>query len=81
MQELNDLQSQIKDTSVIVEVNNGRNLNLDGIVAEVKSQYEAIANASRKDAEEWYEVKVSAHTEETPGGRTLAVLRHSEKTN
>lgn len=81
MQELLELQSQIKDTSVIVEVNNGRNLDLDGIVAEVKSQYECIANASRKEAEEWYQVKVSAHIEQTPGGRTLAVLRYSEKTN
>lgn len=79
MQELYELQSQIKDTSVVVEMNNSRNLDLDGIVAEVKSQYECIANASRKDAEEWYQTKVSTHIEEAPGGSALAVLRTPEK--
>ncbi|XP_075882738.1 keratin, type II cytoskeletal 8-like [Nelusetta ayraudi] len=55
--ELLELQGQIKDTSVIVEMNNSRCLDMDSIVAEVKAQYEAIANASRKDAEEWYQTK------------------------
>lgn len=59
MQELAELQSQIKDTSVIVEMNNSRNLDMEAVVAEVRAQYEAIANTSRQDAEEWYKVKVS----------------------
>lgn len=78
MQELLELQGQIKDTSVVVEMNDTRKLDMDGIVAEVKAQYECIANASRKEAEEWYQTKVSTHIEDTPGGSTLAVLRYPE---
>ncbi|CAL1608341.1 unnamed protein product [Knipowitschia caucasica] len=55
--ELNELQSQIKDTSVIVEMDNSRNLDMDAIVAEVRAQYEDIANRSRAEAETWYQTK------------------------
>ncbi|XP_070694945.1 keratin, type II cytoskeletal 8 [Pempheris klunzingeri] len=56
-EELRELQGQIKDTSVIVEMDNSRNLDMDAIVAEVKSQYEDIANRSRAEAETWYKTK------------------------
>ncbi|TKS77056.1 Keratin, type II cytoskeletal 8 [Collichthys lucidus] len=56
-EELRELQSQIKDTSVIVEMDNSRNLDMDSIVAEVKAQYEDIANRSRLEAETWYKTK------------------------
>uniref|UniRef100_A0A671U665 Keratin 5 n=1 Tax=Sparus aurata TaxID=8175 RepID=A0A671U665_SPAAU len=56
-EELRELQSQIKDTSVIVEMDNSRNLDMDSIVAEVKAQYEDIANRSRAEAETWYKTK------------------------
>lgn len=59
MQELAELQSQIKDTSVIVEIDNRRELDMESVVAEVKAQYETIAAQSRKDAEDWYQTKVS----------------------
>ncbi|XP_028264825.1 keratin, type II cytoskeletal 8-like [Parambassis ranga] len=55
--ELCELQGQIKDTSVIVEMDNSRNLDMDAIVAEVRAQYEEIANNSRADAEKWYQQK------------------------
>nr|XP_023682605.1 keratin, type II cytoskeletal 8-like [Paramormyrops kingsleyae] len=55
--ELMELQSQIKDTSVIVEMDNSRNLDMDAIVAEVHAQYEDIANRSRAEAEIWYKQK------------------------
>uniref|UniRef100_A0A3Q4ANX0 IF rod domain-containing protein n=1 Tax=Mola mola TaxID=94237 RepID=A0A3Q4ANX0_MOLML len=55
--ELRELQSQIKDTSVIVEMDNSRNLDMDSIVAEVRAQYEDIANRSRAEAETWYRQK------------------------
>ncbi|XP_078023250.1 intermediate filament protein ON3-like [Epinephelus lanceolatus] len=55
--ELRELQSQIKDTSVIVEMDNSRNLDMDAIVAEVRAQYEDIANRSRAEAENWYKQK------------------------
>uniref|UniRef100_A0A672ZK15 Keratin, type II cytoskeletal 8-like n=1 Tax=Sphaeramia orbicularis TaxID=375764 RepID=A0A672ZK15_9TELE len=55
--ELRELQGQIKDTSVVVEMDNSRNLDMDAIVAEVRSQYEDIANRSRAEAETWYKQK------------------------
>lgn len=58
MQELRELQSQVKDTSVVVEMDNSRNLDMDSIVAEVRAQYEDIAKKSREEAEGWYKQKV-----------------------
>ncbi|XP_029910690.1 intermediate filament protein ON3-like [Myripristis murdjan] len=55
--ELLELQGQIKDTSVIVEMDNSRNLDMDAIVAEVRAQYEDIAKNSRAEAESWYQQK------------------------
>ena len=57
-QELRELQCQIKDTSVVVEMDNSRNLDMDAIVAEVRAQYEDVANKSRAEAETWYKSKV-----------------------
>ncbi|XP_058615675.1 keratin, type II cytoskeletal 8 isoform X1 [Onychostoma macrolepis] len=56
-EELRELQASIKDTSVIVQMDNSRNLNMDHIVAEVKAQYEEIAAKSREEAESWYKSK------------------------
>ncbi|XP_056654155.1 keratin, type II cuticular Hb4 [Monodelphis domestica] len=56
-EEIRLLHSQISETSVIVKMDNSRDLDLDGIVAEVKEQYEEIARRSRADAESWYQSK------------------------
>ncbi|NXW83116.1 K2C6A protein, partial [Alopecoenas beccarii] len=53
--ELRELQSHISDTSVVLTLDNNRSLDLDGIIAEVKAQYEDIANRSRAEAEAWYQ--------------------------
>lgn len=66
-QELRELQSQISDTSVVLSMDNNRSLDLDGIIAEVKAQYEDIANRSRAEAESMYQIKVSRST--SPGMR------------
>ncbi|KAM6395003.1 keratin, type II cytoskeletal cochleal [Rhynochetos jubatus] len=58
--ELHELQSQISDTSVVLSMDNNRNLDLDSIIAEVKAQYEEIANRSRAEAESWYQSKYEA---------------------
>ncbi|XP_074836108.1 keratin, type II cytoskeletal cochleal-like [Carettochelys insculpta] len=55
--ELAQLQSQISDTSVVLSMDNSRNLDLDSIIKEVKAQYEDIANRSRSEAESWYQTK------------------------
>lgn len=52
------MQASIKDTSVVVQMDNSRSLNMEQIVAEVKAQYEEIATRSREEAEAWYKIKV-----------------------
>nr|DBA32700.1 TPA: hypothetical protein GDO54_000471 [Pyxicephalus adspersus] len=53
--EISQLHAQISDTSVVVSMDNSRNLDLDCIVAEVRAQYEEIANRSRAEAEAMYQ--------------------------
>ncbi|XP_061440685.1 keratin, type II cytoskeletal 8-like [Rhineura floridana] len=60
-EELRVMQSQINDTSVVLSMDNNRSLDLDGIIAEVKAQYEDIAAKSRAEAESMYQIKVSHH--------------------
>ncbi|XP_018424443.1 PREDICTED: keratin, type II cytoskeletal cochleal-like [Nanorana parkeri] len=55
--EICQLQSQISDTSVIVSMDNSRDLDMDGIISEIKAQYQEIANKSRVEAESWYQSK------------------------
>ncbi|XP_075706199.1 keratin, type II cytoskeletal 5-like [Rhinoderma darwinii] len=55
--ELAQMQTQISDTSVVLSMDNNRDLDLHSIIAEVKSQYEEIANRSRQEAESWYQSK------------------------
>nr|XP_049588883.1 keratin, type II cytoskeletal 8 isoform X1 [Syngnathus scovelli] len=57
-EELRELQASIRDTSVVVQMDNSRSLNMEKIVAEVKAQYEEIAARSREEAEAWYKSKV-----------------------
>ncbi|PIO27469.1 hypothetical protein AB205_0116290 [Aquarana catesbeiana] len=53
--EINQLQAQVSDTSVIVSMDNRRDLDLDSIIAEVRAQYEEVANRSRAEAEAMYQ--------------------------
>ncbi|NXM40671.1 K2C6A protein, partial [Gymnorhina tibicen] len=55
--ELSQMHSQISDTSVVLSMDNSRNLDLHSIIAKVKAQYEDIANRSRAEAESWYQKK------------------------
>ncbi|XP_042524729.1 keratin, type II cuticular Hb5-like [Dipodomys spectabilis] len=56
-QEICYLQSQISETSVVVKMDNSRELNMDMVVAEIKAQYDDIASRSRAEAESWYQTK------------------------
>ncbi|XP_030054061.1 keratin, type II cytoskeletal 8 isoform X3 [Microcaecilia unicolor] len=56
-EELRELQSQISETAVVLSMDNNRNLDLDSIIADVKAQYEDIANRSRAEAEKMYQIK------------------------
>ncbi|NWI69668.1 K2C4 protein, partial [Todus mexicanus] len=55
--ELSQMQKTVSDTSVVLSMDNNRTLDLDSIIAEVKAQYEEIANRSRVEAESWYRCK------------------------
>ncbi|KAJ0064766.1 hypothetical protein NL108_013008, partial [Boleophthalmus pectinirostris] len=55
--EIRELQQNMKETSVVVQMDNSRDLNMEEIVAEVKRQYEEIAKRSRVEAENWYKNK------------------------
>ncbi|XP_010626903.1 keratin, type II cuticular Hb6 [Fukomys damarensis] len=56
-EEIRVLQSHISDTSVIVKMDNSRELNMDCVVAEIKAQYDDIATRSRAEAESWYRTR------------------------
>ncbi|XP_047642661.1 keratin, type II cytoskeletal 79 [Phacochoerus africanus] len=56
-EELSQMQTHVSDTNVILSMDNNRNLDLDSIIAEVKAQYEQIAQRSRAEAEAWYQSK------------------------
>ncbi|XP_068122031.1 keratin, type II cytoskeletal cochleal-like [Hyperolius riggenbachi] len=55
--EINQLHSQISDTSVIVSMDNNRDLDMENIINDIKNQYQDIANKSRLEAESWYQSK------------------------
>ncbi|XP_051015352.1 keratin, type II cytoskeletal 2 oral-like [Acomys russatus] len=56
--ELSQMQSHISDMSVVLSMDNNRCLDLDGIIAEVKAQYEDIAQRSKAEAEALYQAKL-----------------------
>ncbi|XP_029291026.1 LOW QUALITY PROTEIN: intermediate filament protein ON3-like [Cottoperca gobio] len=56
-EELRELQDSLKETSVVVQMDNSRGLNMEQIVSEVKAQYEDIAARSREEAERWHKTK------------------------
>uniref|UniRef100_A0A8C2M1B2 IF rod domain-containing protein n=1 Tax=Cricetulus griseus TaxID=10029 RepID=A0A8C2M1B2_CRIGR len=69
-QEIRILHAHISDTSVIVKMDNSRDLNMDCIVAEIKAQYDDIATRSRAEAESWYRTKCEE--------MKATVIRHGE---
>uniref|UniRef100_A0A667HA31 Keratin, type II cuticular Hb5 n=1 Tax=Lynx canadensis TaxID=61383 RepID=A0A667HA31_LYNCA len=69
-EELQVLHAHISDTSVIVKMDNSRDLNMDCVVAEIKAQYDDIASRSRAEAESWYRSKCEE--------MKATVIRHGE---
>ncbi|KAF7655647.1 hypothetical protein LDENG_00053070 [Lucifuga dentata] len=60
--ELRELKESLKETSVVVQMDNSRGLNMDQIVADIKAQYEDIAACSRAETENWYKNKFDQMT-------------------
>uniref|UniRef100_H2NHD0 IF rod domain-containing protein n=1 Tax=Pongo abelii TaxID=9601 RepID=H2NHD0_PONAB len=69
-EEIRVLQSHISDTSVVVKMDNSRDLNMHCVVAEIKAQYDDIATRSRVEAESWYRSKCEE--------MKAMVIRHGE---
>nr|XP_019580074.1 PREDICTED: keratin, type II cuticular Hb1 [Rhinolophus sinicus] len=69
-EEIRILQAHISDTSVVVKMDNSRDLNMDCVVAEIKAQYDDIASRSRAEAESWYRSKCEE--------MKATVIRHGE---
>ncbi|XP_059103241.1 keratin, type II cytoskeletal 72 isoform X2 [Peromyscus eremicus] len=57
--EIAQMQSHISDTSVILSMDNNRQLDLDSILTEVRAQYEEIAVKSKTETENMYQCKCS----------------------
>ncbi|XP_023376522.1 keratin, type II cytoskeletal 4 [Pteropus vampyrus] len=55
--ELSQMQNHVSDTSVVLSMDNNRDLDLDSIIAEVRAQYEEIAQRSKAEAEALYQTK------------------------
>ncbi|XP_020821934.1 keratin, type II cytoskeletal 8 [Phascolarctos cinereus] len=75
-EEIREMQSQISDTSVVLSMDNSRSLDLDGIIADVRAQYEDIANRSRAEAESMYQIKYEEL--QTLAGKHGDDLRHTK---
>uniref|UniRef100_A0A8C3UV49 Keratin, type II cytoskeletal 8 n=1 Tax=Catharus ustulatus TaxID=91951 RepID=A0A8C3UV49_CATUS len=56
-EELQELRAQVSDTAVVVSMDNSRQLDMAGVLADVRAQYEDIAGRSRAEAEGLYQVK------------------------
>uniref|UniRef100_A0A4X2KLW6 IF rod domain-containing protein n=1 Tax=Vombatus ursinus TaxID=29139 RepID=A0A4X2KLW6_VOMUR len=69
-EEIRILHTQISDTSVVVKMDNSRELNMDCVIAEIKAQYDDIASRSRAEAESWYRSKCEE--------MKATVIRHGE---
>ncbi|XP_036310757.1 keratin, type II cytoskeletal 74 isoform X3 [Pipistrellus kuhlii] len=57
-EEIAQIQTHASETSIILSMDNNRDLNLDSIIAEVRTQYEKIALKSKAEAEALYQSKI-----------------------
>ncbi|PNI33045.1 KRT72 isoform 1 [Pan troglodytes] len=55
--EITQIQSHISDTSIVLSMDNNRDLDLDSIIAEVRAQYEEVTLKSKAEAETLYQTK------------------------
>lgn len=60
--EVNELHHQIAGSEVTVEVDAPKTHDLGKIMADIRSQYDVLAQKNREDVEKWYQTKVEEHT-------------------
>lgn len=66
LQELAQFDHQIGDTSVVLKMDNTRDLDMDLILKNVEAWYQNIAHTSKQEAEAFYHNKVSQSTRINP---------------
>ncbi|XP_020382042.1 keratin, type I cytoskeletal 18 [Rhincodon typus] len=83
--EVKALRSQITDSSVQVEVDSPQGPDLAKVIAEIRSQYEEVAQKNKDDAENWYKsqidnykVEVEHNTEELRGAKVQVTELHRQ---
>ncbi|XP_054859462.1 keratin, type II cytoskeletal 5-like [Eublepharis macularius] len=76
-EQLSQLQTVGHDTSIVVSMDNNRHLDLEGIIDEVRNQYEEIARSSRAEAEAWYHTQYEAL--QNTAGRNGDSLRNTRQ--
>ncbi|KPP63207.1 keratin type IIs-like, partial [Scleropages formosus] len=77
IQEIKELQSQIHNTTVVLPANNGRALDMEEVVQEVKAQYQEVAERGREEAEQWHKKKMDDMTQKA--GKHEQELRELRK--
>ncbi|XP_027527565.1 keratin, type II cytoskeletal 8-like [Neopelma chrysocephalum] len=65
------LDCQLCDTSVIVQMDNSRDLDMEGIIKSVECCYEEIAQKSKAEVEAFYQTRVSEIPPDTVPGTSL----------
>ncbi|XP_053312209.1 keratin, type I cytoskeletal 18 [Spea bombifrons] len=60
--DVKELQAQIAGSAVSVEVDAPNTQDLGKVMAEIRAQYDVLAQKNREDAEKWYQSKVEEHT-------------------
>ncbi|XP_062893686.1 keratin, type I cytoskeletal 18-like [Mobula hypostoma] len=63
-EEVKALHSQISVSSVQVEVDSPRGQDLTKIIAEIRDQYEKVAQKNKEDAENWFKNQIETYTVE-----------------
>ena len=63
MQEMKEYSNQLSGT-VNVEMDAAPGIDLTRVLAEMREQYEALAEKNRKDAEAWFFTQVQSHNEQ-----------------
>ncbi|XP_078057203.1 keratin, type I cytoskeletal 18-like [Mustelus asterias] len=84
-EEIKALRSQVADSSVHVEVDSPQGPDLSKIIAEIRKQYEEVAQKNKDDAESWYKnqmdsykVEVQHNTEELRSAKGQVTELHRQ---
>lgn len=80
LKELSQMQTHVSDTSAILSLDNNSSLDVDSITAEVKTQYEDVAQRSQVEAGSWYHTQVRIGVEAVEDAWTYSELHKTEFT-